>query len=67
MADTMKVWRTRLGLTQTELSKMLDVTPFTISAWENGTAEPRLSKAKKLAEIFGCTLDDIIFLRQTSK
>lgn len=63
MADTLEVHRTRAGLTQSELAEKLHVSAFTISQWENGKSEPRLSKAKEMAELFNCSIDDIIFLR----
>lgn len=67
MADTLKVWRTRKNITQAELADYLGVCTYTISMWENGTQEPRLSVARKIADYIGCSLDDIIFLRKTSK
>ena len=66
MADTLEVHRIRAGLTQSELAEKLNVSAFTISMWENGKTEPRLSQAKELANIFNCSLDDIIFLRSKS-
>lgn len=66
MADTIKVWRSRKNVTQEALAEYLGVCTYTISMWENGVQEPRLSTARKIADYFGCTLDDIIFLRSES-
>lgn len=47
-------------LTQSELAKMLDVTPAAVSKWENGESKPRTETLFKLAEIFDVTAEELI-------
>ncbi len=54
--------RKRVGLTQRQVAIALDKKVQTISDWERRKASPRLtfSETKKMMEIFGCTLEDLI-------
>lgn len=54
--------RQQAGLTQQELADALEVTQKTISIWEKGSVEPKLSfrQTKKLMEVLNCTLDELI-------
>jgi DNA-binding transcriptional regulator YiaG len=45
----LKAWRKRLGLTQAEAAAMLEVSAFTLSAWEIGRVKIRQSGMLKLA------------------
>lgn len=58
--------RENVGLTQRQLAQALDVTINTISAWENGRHEPRLtlSQTKLLTEVLNCSLDDLVTAAQ---
>lgn len=53
--------RERVGLTQRELAQSLGVTVTTISAWENGRHEPKLTilQVKQLMEVLDCSLEDL--------
>ncbi|WP_309143876.1 helix-turn-helix transcriptional regulator [Oscillatoria sp. HE19RPO] len=53
--------RERVGLTQRELAQYMGVTVTTISAWENGRHEPKLTiqQMKRLMEILDCSLEDL--------
>jgi len=64
---TLMKLREAAGLTQRELAQLLDVTVTTVSGWENGRHEPRLSfsQTKLLTEILKCSLDDLV--KATSK
>jgi len=59
---TLMKLREDVGLTQRELAQVLGVTITTISGWENGRHEPRLtfSQTKLLTEILRCSLDDLV-------
>lgn len=48
--------RSALGLTQEQLSVVLDVDPMTISRFERGLTLPSLVTVQRLAEIFGVSL-----------
>ena len=54
--------RLRAGLTQQELADAIGVTQKTISIWEKGSVEPKLTfeQTKQLMEILSCTLDELI-------
>ncbi len=53
--------RTAKGITQEQLAEQMNLTRQAISSWETGKTEPDSEAMKKMAEIFGCTLDDIIY------
>ncbi len=53
-------YRTERGLSQLELSELLDVSRQSISKWETDGAVPELSKLVKMAEIFGISLDTLV-------
>ncbi|EKJ6089363.1 helix-turn-helix transcriptional regulator, partial [Campylobacter coli] len=48
------------GLTQLELSKMLNTTQRTISLWETGNFEPPLNTILLLCDIFKVTPNDLL-------
>lgn len=54
--------REKAGLTQRRLAEALDVTNNTISAWETGRHEPRLtiSQMKLLMDTLNCSFEDLL-------
>ncbi len=54
-----KKLREKSGLSQIELSKLLNVGQSAVSMWENGTNVPKTEMLPKLAKIFGCTIDEL--------
>ena len=54
-----KQFRTKVGLTQEELAKKLNVNQPTVAMWETSKTLPRTDKLPKLAEIFGCKIDEL--------
>ena len=52
--------REEKGITQQTLGEALFVTRQAVSQWENGARYPDLLTAKKLAEYFECTLDELL-------
>lgn len=48
------------GYSQEKLAGILCISPQAISKWENGHSLPDTSLLPVLAQIFGCTIDDII-------
>jgi transcriptional regulator with XRE-family HTH domain len=52
--------RMRAGLTQQEVANRLDVNPSTITHWEKGRNFPAVSRLPKLAELYGCTVDELL-------
>lgn len=57
----MKIKELRMSknLTQDELAKKMNVTRSTVSMWETGAAFPPGNKLPKLAEVLGCSIDDL--------
>lgn len=57
-----KIERLRLNkkLTQEKLADKLDITRQTLSNWESDITSPDLKQAKKLSNIFGVSLDELV-------
>lgn len=56
----LKELRQAKKLTQIEIAKELEVSHSTVSMWETGAALPRAGKLIKLADILGCTVDELL-------
>lgn len=56
----LKEYRQKNGIKQAELAKKIGVANSTISMWETGDRKPDIIILKKLAEIFGCTTDELL-------
>ena len=52
--------RKNAKLTQAELGEKLNISAQAISKWENNTSEPDIATLKKLADIYGIKVADII-------
>jgi transcriptional regulator with XRE-family HTH domain len=52
--------RKALGMTQTALGKVLEVSLHTISRWETGERTPRRHHLHRLRDLLGLTADDIL-------
>ena len=52
-------FRKERNMTQVELSEKLGVTASAVTMWETGNREPSISMVKKIADIFGCKVDDL--------
>ena len=59
---TLKECRKKRGLSQTELALRVGLNQTTISQYENGSRKPKLSMAKKIAEVLGISLDAFVCL-----
>ena len=53
-------FRKRAGYSQDKLAEILCISPQAISRWENGHTLPDTHMLPVLAQIFGCTIDEII-------
>ena len=51
--------RHELGLTQEELAQKVGISRGMLAMVERGTKQVNLRLAKKLAEVFKCTVDDL--------
>lgn len=59
---TLKALRANANLKQSEVAEKVGVSPTTWSKWENKKRFPTVKQAEKIAEVFGVSYDDIIFL-----
>ncbi len=67
LGERINKYRTERGLSQLELSEMLEVSRQSISKWETDVAVPELSKLVKMAEIFGISLDELVLGKESEK
>jgi len=58
--NRIKELRTKKGLKQTELARLLSVAQSTISGWESGRYEPDMTALAQIADILDTTVDCII-------
>ena len=54
-----KTHRKRVGMTQAQLAKKMNVTQSAVSWWESGRWEPCRKYHKKLAKVFGITVEEL--------
>jgi len=52
--------RKRASLSQTDLAQQLGVTNKAVSKWENGKAKPTTEVLRKLAKLFGISMDTLL-------
>lgn len=52
--------RKAAGITQNELADTLCIDRSTIAKWETGKAYPRASLLPKIAQVLGCTVDELL-------
>ncbi len=57
----LKKYRTSLNMSQEYIAEKLFVTRQTVSSWENGRTQPDIETLCRLAEIFGISVEDIIY------
>ena len=60
MPFSIGIYRKKEGLTQAELGEKLGVSAQTVWRWENGSRQPDIETAVKIANILKCTLDELI-------
>lgn len=58
--------RISCGLTQKQVADYLGVEPNTVSQWESGVREPRVAFWSKLAQLFECSVDELLGIKKTS-
>lgn len=55
----MKDMRIDKRLSQKEVAILMNVSRSTVAKWELGIAFPRPETAEKLADLYGCTIDQL--------
>lgn len=52
--------RVRSGKTVLEVSRALKVSPQAVYYWEDETQFPSVKRLAEIAELYGCTVDDLL-------
>lgn len=65
LAENLKHYRIKSGLTQKQLAEQIGYTEKSVSKWESGSALPTLEMALRLADLFNLSLDELIFENNT--
>lgn len=60
LADNIVALRKKLGLTQMQLAEKLNYSDKAVSKWERGESMPDVYVVKKLADIFGVSIDTLL-------
>ena len=61
---SIKDLRKKKNMTQDELAEKLNVTRQAVSNWENGKTQPDVETLTQLAEVFGVSVERIIYGRE---
>lgn len=56
---SMRELRLAAGLRQIDVAKKMNVDQGAVSKWESGETRPSRKYHKKLARLYGCTVDDL--------
>lgn len=59
---SLKAARVNANLTQRAAASFINVKKETISSWETGKSEPKITQAIALCSLYGVPIDDVIFL-----
>lgn len=57
---TIRAYRQEAGFSQKELAVRLCVAQAAVSQWETGASKPRIEVLQRMAQLFGCTIDDLL-------
>ena len=60
LGEKLSTLRKNYGLTQTQLGEKLNLSAQAVSKWENNLAEPDITTLKKLALIYGVSIEEIV-------
>ena len=52
--------REKSGMTQQEAARVLGTDQSTVCLWDTGKTKPRASLLPKIAEVYGCTIDELL-------
>jgi putative transcriptional regulator len=67
LTNTLKIQRTRLGINQSELSKLVGVSRQTISLIERGDYNPSITLVLKLTKVFEITTEELFIYKEDLK
>ena len=52
--------RNKAGLSQAVVADKLGIKPAAVSQWENGKTKPSADKLLEIAELYGCTVEELL-------
>lgn len=58
--NRIKEIRISCGIKQGDVAQMFNVAQATVSGWETGNREPDFETLLKMADLFGCTVDELL-------
>lgn len=58
--NRIREYRRKNNLTTTELGELIGLSQSTISKIENGQTSPKIEWLEKMADVFGCTVNDLL-------
>lgn len=59
--------RKKAGLSQSKVADKLGVTNKSVSKWENGAAKPSTNTLRKLSDLFGISIEELLSLKEGEK
>lgn len=62
--NRIKEYREKRGLTQEELGNTLGVGRAAVAQWERGMNAPKLKTLLKLADVFNCSIEDLLQVKK---
>ena len=60
VAEKIRYFRDKLGITQTDLAKRLGISRSAVNAWEMSLSSPSLANIVEMARIFHVTVDSLL-------
>lgn len=60
MMNHLKVFRSKIGMTQEEVAEKVGVSRQAVAKWEKGETQPDINSCVKLADLFGMSLDMLV-------
>lgn len=60
MAGITRTWRLKHNITQEKVAEICQCSRWLVSQWENGKASPTIDHLQRLADVFQCTVADIL-------
>ena len=64
VGERLAIKRKERGLTQFDVCKRINVSRNSLAGWEAGVVSPSFSNVVKLADLYGCSIDDLAGRKQ---
>ena len=65
--NKLRDYRLRMGYTQTELAKALNVSQGAVSGYETDKYEPDMETMRRMSELFGASMDELFGIKETEE